>query len=147
MFVEDISLKELSKLRRERYNRTKFMECPFLHEVVHFNKIGFFHTTHDGREKIRGEADARMRLHLLPWIYRVVKKSRHYGEPPRVVSKADPNNSTGEEVVFYEICYRFKGFDGKKVVSVILRRVGNGNLHYYSVRYTKKQNRPDEGSA
>lgn len=111
-------------------------------EVIHFNKIGFYHTTHDGRGKIRGEASSRMRLHLLPWIYRVIKKSRHYGEPPRVISKADPDNSTGQEVIFYEICYKFNGFDGKKIVSVILRRVGKGNLHYYSVRYTKKQNRP-----
>ena len=142
MLDDDIPIRELMKIRRERYNRTKTMECPFMGEVIHFNKIGFYHATHDGRGKLRGESNSRMRLHLLPWIYRVIKKSRHYGEPPRVISKADPENNTGQEVVFYEICYKFNGSDGKKIVSVILRRVGKGDLHYYSVRYTKKQNRP-----
>lgn len=97
----DMSLAELISLRRKAYETTKNIYCPLLKEVVYFNNQGFHHATHDGRGKLRIQADARMRLNLLPDINSVIATST-------------------------------------KEVSVILRRVGNGRLHYFSVRYTKK---------
>lgn len=134
-----ISIDKLIKMRRKEYDLIKDTYCPFLNEVVHFNNKGFYHATHDGRGKIRGEPDARMRLHLLPCITTVIKKSTQFGNPARIIPKNDSNNKINCELIFYELCYKF---NQHKTVSVILRKQGNGNLHYFSVRYTKKQNRP-----
>lgn len=136
---DDLPLHELIELRRKKYDATKNIYCPFLKEVVYFNNKGFYHATHDGRGKIRNPADARMRLNLLPNINTVIANSNHFGSPPRVTAKGHPNNKLGKEIVEYELAYRF---NAHKEVSVIIRRIGNGRLHYFSVRYTKKQNRP-----
>jgi hypothetical protein len=136
---DQLSLDELIALRRKKYELTKNIYCPFLKEVVYFNNKGFHHATHDGRGRIRNPQDARMRLNLLPCINDVIARSSHFGSPPRVKAKGHPENKTGKEIVEYEVALRF---NQHKEVSVILRRVGNGRLHYFSVRYTKKQNRP-----
>ena len=138
--TEDLPLRKLLEIRRKSYDVVKNIYCPLLKEVVYFNNKGFYHATHDGRGKLRNPLDARMRLNLLPCINDVITRSSYYGSPPRVRAKGDPENRTGKELVEYELSYKFNQY---KEVSVILRRIGNGRLHYYSVRYTsKKQNRP-----
>lgn len=137
--ADDISLEELIKNIRQRYETTKNIYCPSLKEIVYFNNKGFRHATHDGRGHVRTEADARMRLYLLTCVNTVISRSSRFGKPPKILPKTDPENKTGKEIVFYELCHRFNQY---KEVSVILRRVGNGRLHYFSVKYTRKQKRP-----
>lgn len=132
-------LSELIAKQRKKYELTKNIYCPFMKEVVYFNNKGFFHATHNGRGRIRNEADARMRLYLISDVNNVIKYARKYGNPPRLVPKNDPENKQGKEITYYELTHRFSA---KKEVSVILRRIGRGRLHYYSVMFTRKQNRP-----
>ena len=127
-------LRELIELRREEYGRTKNVYSKFMGEIVYFNNKGFFHATHDGRGKIRSELDQRMRLNLLPDIGDVIKNASSYGAPPRMIPKNDKRNTEGKDIIFYELFYRF---NSRKAVSVIIRKIGNGQLHYYSVRYAK----------
>lgn len=134
---------KLIREKRKKYDLTKNIYCPFLQEVIYFNNKGFFHATHTGRGRSRSESDSRMRLYLLDDVNEVISRCSSFGNPPRVVSKNHPNNSTGKEIIFYELIYRF---NKNKEVVVIIRRIGNGRLHYYSVRFAKKQNRP-KGSA
>lgn len=135
----------LVKKRRQRYELTKNIYCPFLQEVVYFNNKGFHHATHDGRNRIRSKEDARMRLNLLPHVNTVIQRSRKFNRPPVLVPKNDSDNKTGKELSFYELYYLMGRNKNKRKVGIIvvLRRVGKGRLHYYSVRYaTNKQNRP-----
>lgn len=134
--MAEIPLNELIKKRRKAYETTKNIYCPYLKEVVYFNNKGFFHATHNGKGKIRNESDSRMRLNLLTSVNTVISRSTHFGSPPRVKPKGHPENKTGKEVIEYELAYRFSK---NKEVSVILRRIGNGRLHYCSVRYTNKK--------
>jgi len=134
--MSEEELRSLIIERRAQYEATKNIYCPLLKEVAYFNNKGFYHATHDGRGRIRNPLDARMRLNLLLTVKDVISRSRHFGSPPRVRPKGDPENKTGKEVVEYELSHKF---NSKKTVSVILRRVGNGRLHYYSVRYTNKK--------
>jgi hypothetical protein len=133
--TKKMTIEELIFFRRASYNKIKSIKCPFMNEVVFFNNKGFFHTTHDGRGKIRSELDQRMRLNLLTDIKDVVRNAKQFGEPPRIISKNDKTNREKKDIVFYELFHRFHS---RKAVSVILRRIGNGQLHYYSVRYSKK---------
>lgn len=130
-----MSIRGLKAFRRLDYNRWGPLKCPAMSgKEVHFNKDGFYHLTHDGHNRYRTEADQRMRLNLLPYVRKVIRRAK----PHTVKEKILPpeNNRFGKPVHFYEITYRF---NDKKAISVILRRIGDGGqLHYYSVRFYKK---------
>ena len=129
-----LTIKELIEFRRLQYEKWEPILCPQLkNELVYFNKEGFYHLTHNGRGKIRNQADQRMRLNLLPNIPTVIKKSRSFGSSIRIIPAS--NNKFHKEITYYELYYRFTSI---KAVSVIIRKIGNGNLHFYSVRFNKK---------
>ena len=132
--MKSIPIKKLIKIRRTYYDKLLSIYCPLLNATVHFNNKGFFHATHDGRGKIRSIADQRMRLNLLLDIESVVKNAKTFGEPPRIIPRNHKNNRQKKDIVFYELFYRF---NRHKAVSVIIRQIGNGQLHYYSVMYSK----------
>ena len=137
------SLSDLIAERRQRYNATKNIYCSLLKEIIYFNNKGFFHITHDGRDKLRTEADATMRLNLIPHIRAVIKNSTKLNRPPVLVPKTQTKE--GKELAYYELYhYLGRGKNKRKTgIIVVLRRVGNGRLHFYSVRYaSNKQNRP-----
>lgn len=132
-----LTIPQLIQLRKLEYKRFEPVKCPFLgNELVYFNKDGFYHLTHDGRDRIRNAANSRMRLNLLPYVRIIIKKARFYGSPVRVIPADDRNNKFGKQITYYELAYRLVG---NKVISVVLRRIGRGQLHYYSVRYYNKK--------
>lgn len=137
LFIDNknMPIRDLRETRRIEYNRWKPLRCPVMDdELVYFNKDGFFHLTHDGRRKIRGESDQRMRLNLLVYVRKVIYRSRIISADERVILADE--NKYGKNVHYYEIMYRF---NSRKAVAVVLRRIGDGGrLHYYSVRYYNK---------
>lgn len=138
------NLQKLIKKRRQLYNDTKNMYCPFLKEVVYFNNKGFFHLTHDGRDRLRPEADATMRLNLLPRVYTVIKNAAKFNRQPMLVPKNSNDNKKEKEVAYYELYHALGHNKNKRKagVIVVLRKIGNGRLHFYSVRNaSNKQNR------
>jgi hypothetical protein len=137
------ALPKLIEERRQRYNSIKNIYCPLLKDIVYFNNKGFFHVTHDGRDRIRPEDDARMRLNLIPHIDKVISHSTKLNRAPVLVPKTE--TQLKKELSYYELYhYLGRGKDKRKVgIIVVLRRIGNGRLHFYSVRYaSSKQNRP-----
>jgi hypothetical protein len=51
----------------------------------------------------------------------------------------------GKELAYYELYHYLGRAKNKRKIGIIvvLRRIGNGRLHFYSVRYaSNKQNRP-----
>ncbi len=142
--LKDSALEELIKNRRQLYNATKNIYCRFLKEVVYFNNQGFFHLTHDGRDKLRSKADTKMRLNLLPHVYTVIKNATRFNRQPMLVPKNSDENKTGKEIAFYELYHLMGRNKNKRKVGIIvvLRKIGNGRLHFYSIRYaSNKQNR------
>lgn len=129
-----LSITDLVALRKLEYRRLQPTKCPLLNnELVFFNKNGFFHLTHDGRRRIRNPADQRMRLNLLPQVCKVIKDATAFGSPIRVIPAQD--NKFGKAITYYEIIYRTSP---KRCIAVVIRRIGNGQLHYYSIRYYKR---------
>jgi len=120
----------LVKKRRAKYDTVKNIYCPFLKEIVFFNNKGFFHATHSSDKTFRKRADSVRRLNLLPHIYDCIKYCSEFEYEPRVTPKNDKRNRHNKEIVEYELRHRVnKSF---KVV-VVLKRIGNGRLYYWSV--------------
>lgn len=134
------SLEEVIAERRKWYYSVNSVHCRYLNEPVAFNRHGFKHTLRDGRDHYRSEKDALMRLHLLPWAPRVIRNAVNM--PNTELRPADhPKNKSGKPVTYFELQGVVSHNAGKRLkyidITVILRRIGDGELHYYSIRYTK----------
>ncbi|MBR3323575.1 hypothetical protein IKG16_01680 [Candidatus Saccharibacteria bacterium] len=130
-----LAIKALIELRKIDYQKWQPISCPLLDgDLVYFNKDGFYHLTHNGRGKIRNQSDQRMRLNLLPNAPVVIKRARGFGAMPRTIPAAE--NKYGKDILFYELVYQF---NTKKAVTVVIRKIGNGQLHFYSVRFCKRK--------
>ena len=130
----------LIELRRRQYERTKNTHCPLLKEGVYFNNKGFHHALKDGRDHYRTRSDAIMRLNLLPHAKFIIEQSTRFNRPPQLTPAT--NSPERKDIVHYELVHTVKIKNQKKEIVVVLRRIGRGRLHYYSIRYKKKQNRP-----
>jgi len=130
----------LIEKRRKWYYSIQETHCRYLNEKVVFNSHGFKHTLRDGRGHYRIEADARMRLNLLTWAPVVIRKAAYMPTTERR-EISDRRNKLGKPVTFFELQGTVKHKLGRKTrhleITVILRRIGDGPLHYYSIRYTK----------
>lgn len=105
--------------------------CPAVKDNVVFNRYGWIHFTHDGDGHRRSSTVITMRLLLIPLIGDVIKNSKV------IIEETDGEismNGKKRKVKYFEIACEV-GL-AKKHVTVILRKIEAGNLHYLSVRYT-----------
>ena len=141
MAKREKSLEELIAEKRKWYGSVDTVHCKYLNEAVKFNRHGFRHTLRDGRGHYRTEKDALMRLHLLSWAPVVIRNSISMPDT-RLLPVDDPRNKLGKPITFFELQCVVNHKIGKKTkyidVTVILRRIGDGILHYYSIRYTRR---------
>jgi hypothetical protein len=140
MTRKDKTFQEIIDERSKWYNSIDSVHCSYLKEKVKFNSHGFKHALRDGRGHYRVEKDALMRLHLLPWAPVVIRNSKYMPNTEHRDTD-DKRNKLGKPVTFFELQCVVNHKVGRKNkytdISVILRRIGDGDLHYYSVRYTK----------
>lgn len=128
--MEDKEFFALLRKRKTSYSTTKNIYCPFLKEVVYFNNKGLFHATHSGDKSFRPRSDAVRRLNLLPHIYDAIKYGSEFESKPRVTPKNDSKNRYNAEIIEYELRYTLSK---TMTVVVVLKRIGNGRLYYWSV--------------
>lgn len=137
----------LLRRRKLKYDTVKNIYCPFLKEIVYFNNKGIYHATHNSDKSFRARGDSERRLSLLPHVYDCIKYCGAYEREPRITPKNDPKNRYNKEIIEYELRHTInKNF---KVV-VVLKRIGNGRLYYWSVydKQTKSKTKktPRKGS-
>lgn len=134
------SFEQIIEERRKWYYTINEVHCRYLNEAVRFNNHGFKHTLRDGRGHYRTEGDALMRLHLMPWAPRVIRTAINM--PRSELRPVDhPRNKSGKPVTYFELQAVVNYKVGKRIkyldITVVLRRIGDGVLHYFSIRYTK----------
>ena len=127
------SYEDLLKEERLKYKETKVIHCPIIGANVYFTSKGFHHLLFDGSGRPRTKKERCYRLGLMPLLKPALfsaTKVETY-TPPAYSAKL------GRKVEYWEI----KSIVGKSktVVTVILRKIGNGNITFYSI--WKKQDR------
>ena len=136
----DPEFEKLVANRRKWYFSVGSVHCKYLNENVLFNSHGFKHALRDGRGHYRNKADAKMRLNILHWAPVVIRNAAYMPQTERREID-DPRNKLGKPVTFFELQAAVKHQRGKKTrhleITVILRRIGDGPLHYFSIRYTR----------
>lgn len=128
-----LSLKELVARQYKLYKTFVPVKCYLLNTEVAFTFAGFEHLHMDGRKRRRGEKSARARLMLLDFVPSVITQSRFLKKDVKLSSES----FSGKHEVYYEIYSKV----GPKQVSVVvtLRKIGDGQLHFYGIRYKWKK--------
>jgi len=124
---EKLSYRECLKQRRAWYKTVGAVECPILTENVVFTSKGFHHLKYDGSGRGRKVKDHHRRLTVLPYSVDVIKNATSiYEYKKNIYSKA-----LGKYVDIWEL--RAVVGPDKESISVVLRRIGTGNIAFYSV--------------
>jgi hypothetical protein len=92
--------------------------CPLLHDYVVFNRFGLRHLFQSGRHR-RSLADQKRRFSLLKFAPEIIADS---------CAKLIPGDDT-PEAKFWHI----EGLRDRKTITVVVRQIGNGNKHFFSV--------------
>ena len=115
------------------YSKIGRIECPALNELVTFSRVGFNHLVRKGRIP-RTKNEQKRRFVLVPYVEKIIKnpKAKIFYREKTVKYKA---NRHGEKVII-ESRAKFWAFVENAEsckVKVIIRQLGNGHKHFFSV--------------
>jgi len=118
---------DLIKKRSEHYKAIRECYCPILQEEIVFNSKGLRHFKYNGKGRARSRKEHMYRMGLVPLIKPVIQTATKISKytPPIYVKSLD------KFVEYWEL--KEKVGKQKTTVTVILRRIGTGNIIFYSV--------------
>ena len=130
---------EFLKKHRAWYKTIRCVYCPILNENIIFNAKGFYHLRYDNHGKIRNVKEQRYKIGLLPLVIPAIQNANKIHE----YKKGIYSKPMGK---FFEI-WELKEIVGRQdtIISVVLRRIGTGNITFLSVwkkKDKKQQNSP-----
>jgi hypothetical protein len=123
---------------QEFYRKQDPTFSPALSEEVCFAGQGWKHLTRKGNGQRRNKKDIDMRLDLIGWAPEVIKRAK-------TVSKTEVRSQVFRvgklPVTYYELRHIFHRKGKEYPVAVILRRISDQAVHYYSIRYFEKKSK------
>lgn len=121
--------KSTKRLARAIYKKIKKVACPILDgEEIHFNATGFGHLIR--KLKIRSRNEQKRRFRLIPYAKRIILESK-------TIEDYRENKIKKDRIVKeWALIHTF----GVLTIKLIIRQVGKGNKHFYSImqKDTKK---------
>ncbi len=122
-----MALTQYINQQRQWYRTIKSTYCLALKEDVIFNSQGLRHLRYDGRGVARSKKEYHKRIKLLPSALNIVKSSP-------VFSSHDRRYKTEAKSQFVDY-WSIRAVVGPRevLVTVILRRIGKGQIIFYSV--------------
>lgn len=116
----------LKSQARELFRNTKLVHCPaFPKEEIAFNSKGLSHLFYKGSQKnaSRPSKEAEVRISLLPRAIKALKLMPLAQEESVFVTK------DGKHVKYWD----FEAVVDNRRIKVIVRQIGNGKKHFWSV--------------
>ena len=128
---------QLLSRRREEYKKYLPVYCPCLKGDIVFTSDGFNHLRFRVDRTPRNPAEQMYKLRLLPLVIPVIKNSKEVEEYRKFLLSIDKKI---KEIHYWSVTARV----GKQNTSVrvILRRVGKGKIHFWSVMKSRKIKKP-----
>jgi len=118
--------KETKQQAHKFFQQNKKVPCPALNgEIVVFNSRGLSHLFYKGSRKVskRPSKETKVRILLLPRALKVIQKATFYQEASSYTDK-------NKKIYYY---YAFEAVVDEKRIKVIVRQIGKGNKHFWSV--------------
>jgi len=126
----------VSKIVKESiFKNKKSVFCPYFNTEVILNADGFHHLQFSGRTE-RNKNEQLLKLNLSPLAISVIKKSGTVQEYRKILATIGKKSKTDGSVIMKHIEYwGFVAIVGQEKIKVkaIVRRVGDGNLIFWSV--------------
>lgn len=136
---------DLLKKRRTEYKTFVSMYCNCLREHVIFNSDGFNHLRFHIDGTPRNSAEQMYKLGLLPLVKPVIYSSSKVDQYERRLAPVGRKKKDGKKIEKEVEYWSLVAVVGKQEVKlrVILRRVGTGKIHFWSVmKLAEKQKTP-----
>ena len=112
---------------RKEYSKIGEVNCPaFPDEKIAYNAKGFNHIFYKGSRSEKGYKDIKTRLRLLSRSRELLKKSAVYQEEDWYYSKYKGKK---KRIKFWV----FEGVMEKRRIVVVVRQIGKGKKHFWSV--------------
>ena len=125
---------ELKKEAQELYNSTGKIFSPLLNEKVSFSSEGFNHIMFKAGGKGRERSSQVLRFQLLERAIKLLKISTTYQEyeenAKSVIVEEHKKKVSKWKIVKY---WGLIGIIDNRKIKVIVRKIGNGNIHFWSV--------------
>lgn len=141
-FMDNENFDQIKEKAKKLYETTGKIFCPYFSCDVILNSDGFHHLQFSARRE-RNKAEQILKLRLLPLAIKVIRKSGTVQEWRKIlqpIGKKKANGFIQMKTVQY---FGFVAIAGEKKVKikVIVRKVGDGNLAFWSVMpYSKLKN-------
>jgi len=116
------------RIAKSVYKKIGEVVCPILDsEKIHFNATGFGHLIR--KIRIRSRNEQKRRFRLIPFAKRIILESK-------VIEDYREKKKKGKIIKEWALINTF----GIVTIKLIIRQVGNGNKHFYSImqKDTKK---------
>jgi hypothetical protein len=133
--MEDISnYEQLRDDARALYAATKPVLSPALGEQVYFTAEGFNHIIFGRARSERERPSQIMRFKLLPRAIRLVEHANTFQEYEETLKQFEVKTRKRREMKTKPVRYwgLIAIFEGRKI-KVVLRQIGNGQLHFWSI--------------
>jgi len=141
-------LNEIREKARELYKEIEEVHCPFLKEKVVFTSVGFNHIQYKNHKgKQRHKNVQQIRYKILKLAHKVLRDSKTLQEYEEQSLFVEVKQNKRKERILKPV--RFFGFiaiiDERKV-KVIVRQVGNGKKHFWSIIPNWRTRKSKEGN-
>ncbi|MDP3697234.1 MAG: hypothetical protein Q8R55_04385 [Candidatus Taylorbacteria bacterium] len=117
------------RMAKAIYRKVEKVICPILDdEEIHFNAIGFGHLIR--KLKIRSRSEQKRRFRLIPFAKKIISESKN------IEDYREKKIKKGKTVKEWAFVSTF----GSLTIKLIIRQVGKGHKHFYSImqKDTKK---------
>jgi hypothetical protein len=134
---------QLLSRRREEYKKYSSVYCPCLKGDIVFTSDGFNHLRFHVDGTPRNPNEQMYKLGLVPLVIPVIKNAKQIEEYRKLLAPAGrkkKNNKNLKEIQYWSVVAKVG--KQKTSVRVILRKVGEGKIHFWSVMKSRKIKKP-----
>ena len=129
-------LHEIIRQAKSAYDAQEIIHCPFFEGPVTLSADGFYHLTNKPNRQPRNVNEQKLKLRLLKKALRIIRKTGTIQEYRCNMEKFGGPAKDGftkmkqvEHWAFHHIVGEKKQF----LIRVIVRRIGDGKIHFWSV--------------
>lgn len=140
MEVDSVFFNEQREKAKALYLREREIYCPYFKAKVILNADGFHHLQFSARRE-RNKSEQLLKFRLLPRALEIIRKSGTAQEYRELLTPIGKRSKVDGSVPMKEVEYwGFVAIVGEKAIRVrtIVRRVGTGNLTFWSVMLHSK---------
>lgn len=144
--MENIDLEKIKSDSKEYYRTLESIVCPALNETITFKSVGFNHIIYQKANHERERSSQVLRFKLLPLAVKLIGLSTTYQEYEKIIQKLTIERHgvkihQNKRVIFWGLI----AIINNRKIKVILRKVGNGDIHFWSIIPSWTTNKTRDG--